>query len=63
MHNIYDESMLTDLALEMANTSSYNFNDGFQRGNPYNKDKYGFWGLSIIYSIKDPVKECIDLIQ
>ena len=58
-----EESMLTDLALEMANTSSHNFNDGFQRGNPYNKDKYGFWGLSIIYSIKDPVKECIDLIK
>ncbi len=57
------ESMLTDLALEMAEPSSHNFNDGFQRGNPYNKDKYGFWGLSIIYSIKDPVKECIDLIQ
>ena len=58
-----EESMLTDLALELAEPSYHDFSDGFQRGNPYNKDKYGFLGVSIIYSIKDPIKECIDLIQ
>lgn len=58
-----DESIMTDLALELAEPSSHNFSDGFQRGDPNNKDKYGFFGVSIIYSIKDPKQECIDFIQ
>ena len=53
-----NESSFNQLANELANQSETKFPNGFQRGNPYNKDKYGFFGLSIIYSIKDPSKGC-----
>ncbi len=53
-----DENILNELGATLANQSNESIRDGFQRGDPYNKDKYGFIGFSIIYSIKDPKKEC-----
>ena len=50
-----------ELANELANQSETDFPNGFQRGNPYNNDKYGFWGISIMYSIKDPKKGCSNM--
>ena len=44
------------------NQSDNNLTQGFQRGNPYDNDKYGFVGLSITYSIKDPQKGCTDIV-
>ena len=57
-----EESMLSDLALDLANQSNHDFNPGFQRGNEFDKDKYGFVGLSILYSIKDPDKGCNNIV-
>ena len=54
-------STLNDLSSELANQSDTDFLNGFQRGNPYNNDKYGFWGISIMYSIKDPKKGCSNM--
>ena len=53
-----DDIYLDDLASELADKSSTGQYEGFQRGNPHNKDKFGFFGISIFYSIKDPKKEC-----
>jgi len=57
-----DESILNDLGNELADQSENNFASGFQRGNPYNNDKYGFVGISILYSIQDPKKDCNNII-
>ena len=57
-----EEQILTDVGLALADPSQYNFNTGFQRGNPYTNDKYGFWGISILYSIKDRNKGCDNIV-
>ena len=57
-----ESTLLSDLTSELMDPSEYHFPSGFQRGNPYNKDKYGFFGLSILYSIKDPNNGCNDII-
>jgi hypothetical protein len=56
-----DPSMSNQLGNELANQSDTEFSNGFQRGNPYNNDKYGFFGISIMYSIKDPKSKCSNL--
>tara|TARA_B100000700_G_scaffold326762_1_gene439289 strand:- start:873 stop:1697 length:825 start_codon:yes stop_codon:yes gene_type:complete len=60
--NYVDTSILSDLGSTLANPSDNEFKDGFQRGNSYNNDKYGFWGITILYSIKDPIKECDNIV-
>ena len=47
---------------KLDNNSNNTFSEGFQRGNPYDNDKYGFLGVSIIYSIKDPQQGCNDIV-
>jgi len=57
-----NESILTELGEELADPSHIDFEDGFQRGDPYSKDKYGFIGLGILYSIEDPKKGCNNIV-
>ena len=57
-----NESVLNSLGEELADLSSINFEDGFQRGDPYSNDKYGFFGISILYSIADPNKGCNNIV-
>ena len=57
-----EESILTELGQVLADPSENNFNTGFQRGNPYTNDKYGFLGISILYSIKDRNKDCDNIV-
>ena len=40
------------LANELYNNLDETYLVGFQRGDPNNFDKYGFFGMSILYSIK-----------
>jgi len=57
-----DPATLDVLNTELADQSENKFNAGFQRGNPHNNDKYGFVGLHILYSIKDPKKGCDNIV-
>ena len=50
--------ILSELGAELANPSENKFKEGFQRGDPNQNDKYGFLGLTILYSIKDPQQNC-----
>ena len=56
-----DQSVSDELTYQLANQSETEFAHGFQRGNPYNNDKYGFFGVTILYSIKDPPKGCSNM--
>ena len=53
-----DPSILSDLGAELADQSQNTFKEGFQRGDPNDNDKYGFFGITISYSIKDPQQKC-----
>ena len=44
-------SILSPLAQQMADKSTLDFENGFQRGNSQNNDKFGFVGISIVYKI------------
>ena len=57
-----DASRLDEIDAELVDQSNKKFTPGFQRGNPYNNDKYGFLGVHILYSIKDPKKECNNIV-
>jgi len=57
-----NESVLNSLGEELADLSLIDFEDGFQRGDPYSKDKYGFFGISILYSISDPNDGCNNIV-
>ena len=57
-----EESILSELGQSLANPSFSDFPAQFQRGNPYTNDKYGFWGVTIVYSIKDRNKGCNNII-
>ncbi|MAZ58405.1 MAG: hypothetical protein CMP56_03225 [Flavobacteriales bacterium] len=57
-----EESILNQTASELANQSNNNLPSKFQRGNPYNNDKYGFIGISILYSIKDRNNGCDNIV-
>ena len=57
-----DAATLDDVTRELADQSENKFNAGFQRGNPNNNDKYGFIGLHILYSIKDPKRGCDNIV-
>ena len=57
-----EESVLNQTAAELANQSNNNLPSGFQRGNPYNNDKYGFIGINILYSIKDRNNGCDNIV-
>ena len=53
-----EDGILSNVGEQLSNQSNIAFQPGFQRGNPNNNDKYGFFGISIMYSIKDPNKGC-----
>ena len=53
-----DQNTLSELAVDLAADTDAVFVDGFQRGDPYTNDKYGFLGIAFIYSIKDPSQGC-----
>ncbi|MAQ70015.1 MAG: hypothetical protein CMD23_02840 [Flavobacteriales bacterium] len=57
-----EESILNQTASELANQSNNNLPSKFQRGNPYNNDKYGFIGINILYSIKDRNNGCDNIV-
>jgi len=57
-----DLSRLDEINAELSDQSNNKFRPGFQRGNPHNNDKYGFVGINILYSIKDPKKECNNIV-
>jgi len=57
-----DVTRLDEIDAELVDQSNKKFTPGFQRGNPYNNDKYGFLGIHILYSIKDPKKECNNIV-
>ena len=57
-----DPSLLNSIGQDLSNPSDNMFVEGFQRGDPYDNDKYGFLGISILYSFKDKAKECKDII-
>ena len=57
-----DEAKLNNLNTTLDYEYENAFPEGFQRGNPYSNDKYGFFGVSIIYSIKDPQKKCDNIV-
>ena len=44
-------SILSPLAQNMADKSFDGFEEGYQRGNSQNNDKFGFVGLSVVYKI------------
>ena len=44
-------SILSPLAQDMADKSFDGFEEGYQRGNSQNNDKFGFVGLSVVYKI------------
>tara|TARA_B100000963_G_scaffold361607_1_gene398073 strand:- start:2427 stop:3251 length:825 start_codon:yes stop_codon:yes gene_type:complete len=58
-----EPSVQSPLTLDLSDNLNESYPVGFQRGDPNNFDKYGFFGISILYSIKDPSKECIDIIK
>ena len=53
-----DPSILSELGAELSDQSANTFPEGFQRGDPNQNDKYGFIGLTILYSIKDRQNTC-----
>jgi len=53
-----DPNILSDLGAELSDQSDNRFPEGFQRGDPNQNDKYGFIGLTILYSIKDRQNTC-----
>ena len=53
-----DPSILSELGAELSDQSDNRFPEGFQRGDPNQNDKYGFIGLTILYSIKDRQNTC-----
>lgn len=57
-----EESILNPTATELADQSNNNVPSRFQRGNPYNNDKYGFIGVNILYSIKDANNGCDNIV-
>lgn len=57
-----DISTLDDFDAKLVDQSNNKFNPGFQRGDPNNNDKYGFVGLTILYSIQDPKKDCNNIV-
>tara|TARA_Y100001968_G_C19387034_1_gene733421 strand:+ start:226 stop:1062 length:837 start_codon:yes stop_codon:yes gene_type:complete len=57
-----DPTTMGDLNADLADQSENKFDVGFQRGNPNNNDKYGFIGMHILYSIKDPQKGCDNIV-
>jgi hypothetical protein len=57
-----DENILDELGTELADKSYSGMSEGFQRGDPFNNDKFGFFGVSILYSIKDLVEECDNIV-
>ena len=57
-----DASTLDEFDANLADQSEQKFQTGFQRGDPNNNDKYGFIGLTILYSIKDPKRECNNIL-
>ena len=57
-----EEGILNQTAYELANQSNNNLPSRFQRGNPYNNDKYGFIGINILYSIKDKNNGCDNIV-
>ena len=57
-----DVTRLDEIDAELVDQSNKKFTPGFQRGDPYNNDKYGFLGIHILYSIKDPKKECNNIV-
>jgi len=44
-------NILSEQAQNLANKSSTFFSEGSQRGNSQNMDKFGFFGISIVYKI------------
>ncbi|MDC0189359.1 DUF6089 family protein [Flavobacteriales bacterium] len=57
-----DDAILNSLGQDLSNPSNHQFTTGFQRGDPYDNDKYGFFGVSVLYSFKDKSKDCKDII-
>ena len=57
-----EENILTEMGEQLADPSENDFNVGFQRGNPYTNDKFGFIGISILYSIKDRNQGCDNIV-
>ncbi len=53
-----DPNILSELGAELSDQSNNTFPEGFQRGDPNQHDKYGFIGLTILYSIKDRQNTC-----
>ena len=53
-----DPNILSELGAELSDQSDNTFPEGFQRGDPNQNDKYGFIGLTILYSIKDRQNTC-----
>ena len=44
-------NILNEQAQNLANKSNSMFTEGFQRGNSNNNDKFGFFGITIVYKI------------
>ena len=57
-----EASILSELGASLADPSINKFAAGFQRGDKNNKDKYGFFGITVLYSIKDPKKDCHNIV-
>ena len=57
-----NKNLLSELGAELADLSEIGLSPGTQRGNPNNNDKFGFLGVTIIYSIKDPQNECNNIV-
>tara|TARA_B100000902_G_scaffold399728_1_gene472122 strand:- start:2721 stop:3545 length:825 start_codon:yes stop_codon:yes gene_type:complete len=60
--NYTNTNNMSEIATMLSDPSENNFSEGFQRGDPYNNDKYGFIGITLLYSIKDPSNECNNII-
>ena len=46
-----NSNILSPLAQQMADKSIFEFENGIQRGNSQNNDKFGFIGISFVYKI------------
>jgi len=57
-----DNNIFNEIDAALADNSYTGMSEGSQRGNPYNNDKYGFFGISILYSIKDKVEGCENIV-
>ena len=60
--NYTNTNNMSEIATMLSDPSENNFSEGFQRGDPYSNDKYGFIGITLLYSIKDPSNECNNII-